>query len=179
MNGEQIKADYAISNMDIYYSYEKLLSKHKTPKNVSEAERSSSALIFYWGIKKTFENLDLHNILFSENYQQEFEEIFKRGRISSDPTIYINITSKDIPSDAPTGCENWFVMVNAPHDQGQNWNEIVTELKRVTIQKINRLLDVKIENYIEVEKVYTPKTCLLYTSPSPRDRQKSRMPSSA
>ena len=27
---------------------------------------------------------------------------------------------------------------------------------------------------------YTPtKTCLLYTSPSPRDRQKSRMPSSA
>ena len=25
----------------------------------------------------------------------------------------------------------------------------------------------------------TPNTCLLYTSPSPRDRQKSRMPSSA
>ena len=25
----------------------------------------------------------------------------------------------------------------------------------------------------------TPETCLLYTSPSPRDRQKSRMPSSA
>ena len=24
-----------------------------------------------------------------------------------------------------------------------------------------------------------PRTCLLYTSPSPRDRQKSRMPSSA
>ena len=24
-----------------------------------------------------------------------------------------------------------------------------------------------------------PETCLLYTSPSPRDRQKSRMPSSA
>ena len=28
-------------------------------------------------------------------------------------------------------------------------------------------------------KVTTPITCLLYTSPSPRDRQKSRMPSSA
>ena len=27
--------------------------------------------------------------------------------------------------------------------------------------------------------VNQPKTCLLYTSPSPRDRQKSRMPSSA
>ena len=31
----------------------------------------------------------------------------------------------------------------------------------------------------EVYRVYDAKICLLYTSPSPRDRQKSRMPSSA
>ena len=30
-----------------------------------------------------------------------------------------------------------------------------------------------------LEKYGVPYTCLLYTSPSPRDRQKSRMPSSA
>ena len=30
-----------------------------------------------------------------------------------------------------------------------------------------------------VAHTHPPKTCLLYTSPSPRDRQKSRMPSSA
>ena len=30
-----------------------------------------------------------------------------------------------------------------------------------------------------VHRAGTPKNCLLYTSPSPRDRQKSRMPSSA
>ena len=32
-------------------------------------------------------------------------------------------------------------------------------------------------NYADV--VFSSSTCLLYTSPSPRDRQKSRMPSSA
>ena len=31
----------------------------------------------------------------------------------------------------------------------------------------------------EVKEIECPSTCLLYTSPSPRDRQKSRMPSSA
>ena len=31
----------------------------------------------------------------------------------------------------------------------------------------------------EIESMDTYITCLLYTSPSPRDRQKSRMPSSA
>ena len=36
-----------------------------------------------------------------------------------------------------------------------------------------------IESVKAVEEVYLPFSCLLYTSPSPRDRQKSRMPSSA
>ena len=31
----------------------------------------------------------------------------------------------------------------------------------------------------EIQQVVVTGTCLLYTSPSPRDRQKSRMPSSA
>ena len=31
----------------------------------------------------------------------------------------------------------------------------------------------------EDEQMHVDRTCLLYTSPSPRDRQKSRMPSSA
>ena len=33
--------------------------------------------------------------------------------------------------------------------------------------------------YVLVEMEMNDQTCLLYTSPSPRDRQKSRMPSSA
>ena len=34
-------------------------------------------------------------------------------------------------------------------------------------------------NFNQLEVAWRFKTCLLYTSPSPRDRQKSRMPSSA
>ena len=33
--------------------------------------------------------------------------------------------------------------------------------------------------WIEIDKSLSVGDCLLYTSPSPRDRQKSRMPSSA
>ena len=33
--------------------------------------------------------------------------------------------------------------------------------------------------FVSTSSPNTPNTCLLYTSPSPRDRQKSRMPSSA
>ena len=46
----------------------------------------------------------------------------------------------------------------------------------------NTQLNYEIDNLVIVDKVVEIKLdpdCLLYTSPSPRDRQKSRMPSSA
>jgi phytoene dehydrogenase-like protein len=144
--------------MDIVPTYKKLLKKSYQPKKVLDQERSSSALIFYWGIKKSFKNLELHNILFSNNYKKEFDSIFDLSTISNDPTVYINITSKDIVSDAPKGCENWFVMINSPYNTGQDWNKIIKTVRKNIINKINNILSTDIENFIEFEKVYSPKT---------------------
>ena len=45
-------------------------------------------------LKKVFPELDLHNIFFAKDYQQEFTALFKTQALHNDPTIYINITSK-------------------------------------------------------------------------------------
>jgi phytoene desaturase len=55
-----------------------------------------------------------HNIFFSADYRREFEDLFARGLPPGDPTIYVAITSRTDPEHAPDGCENWFVLVNAP-----------------------------------------------------------------
>ena len=158
VNNTLIESDFVVSNMDIVPTYKKLLKKSYQPKKVLNQERSSSALIFYWGIKKTFKNLELHNILFSNNYKKEFDSIFELGNISDDPTVYINITSKDVVSDAPKESENWFVMINSPNDTGQDWSEIIKTVRQNTINKINRTLNIDIESFIEFEKVFSPKT---------------------
>ncbi len=62
----------------------------------------------------------MHNIFFSEAYEEEFNHLFVEKTLIEDPTVYIHISSKIEKSDAPVGCENWFVMVNAPIDQGQD-----------------------------------------------------------
>jgi phytoene dehydrogenase-like protein len=100
--------------------------------------------------------LDLHNILFSGNYKKEFEHIFDHKSLFEDPTIYINITSKEHASDAPIGHENWFVMINAPADFGQDWDVFVAQARQNIIDKVNRLLGVDIESLIEVEDILTP-----------------------
>ena len=152
------ESDIVISNMDVVPTYRNLLKNHYQPEKILNQERSSSALIFYWGVKKEFKNLDLHNIFFSKDYKNEFQTIFENNTISVDPTIYINITSKDVKGDAPINCENWFVMINSPNDSGQDWDNMIDQVKSNVIKKINKILKVNIEDFIECEKVYTPKT---------------------
>jgi len=155
---ESYSSDIVVSNMDIVPTYRNLLKNHYQPEKTLSQERSSSALIFYWGINKEFKNLDLHNIFFSNDYKKEFQSIFEKKSIFSDPTVYINITSKDVKGDAPDNCENWFVMINSPNDSGQDWDNMIDEVKSNILKKINRLLNIDLEDYIEYEKVYTPKT---------------------
>jgi phytoene desaturase len=156
VNEEKHLADLVVSNMDVVPTYRKLLPNQKQPEKVLSQERSSSAVIFYWGVGKSFSQLDLHNIFFSDDYAAEFAAIFNTKTLYHDPTIYVNITSKDVPEDAPEGKENWFVMINAPHDTGQDWKAIAEKLREWVIAKLNRNLDTDIAPLIEEEWLMTP-----------------------
>lgn len=160
----QHHAEVIVSNMDIFSTYKKLLPNQKHPERILNQERSSSAVIFYWGVKRPFPELDLHNILFSDSYREEFDCLFNKKTLHEDPTIYINITQKEEPNDAPLGCENWFVMINAPGDYGQDWEAMVTQARTNIIEKINHLLKTDLAPLIEVEDVLTPPLIEIRTS---------------
>ena len=153
---QTLMADIVLSNMDVFPTYKNLLKDIKPPERVLTQERSSSAVIFYWGINRIFDQLDLHNIFFSQDYKSEFEAIFNQKEPTDDFTVYVNITSKDVPSDAPKGGENWFVMINTPADCGQDWDLIKNKLKEKTIAKLNRILKVDLSLLIQEEEVLTP-----------------------
>ncbi|MBC7887750.1 MAG: phytoene desaturase [Ferruginibacter sp.] len=163
-DGAILQFDVVISNMDIYNSYQKLMPSVKKPLKILNQPKSSSGIIFYWGIKKVFHQLGLHNIFFSENYREEFETIFSKKTIYNDPTIYLNITSKYTPLDAPPGCENWFTFINVPNNSGQDWDQLIGEARKNIVQKINRLLKSDIEPMIETEMVFDPRVIESRTS---------------
>lgn len=158
------KCNYVVSNMDVTHTYRKLLPNQQHPDFLLNQPKSSSGIIFYWGIKKQFPELDLHNILFSNNYSEEFRTMFEKKTIYHDPTVYINITSKYKPDDAPEGCENWFVLINAPANEGQNWDEIIAQTKENVLKKISRILGQNIAELIECEEILDPRTIESKTS---------------
>jgi phytoene desaturase len=145
-----------VSNMDVVPTYRRLLPSQPAPERTLGQPRSSSALIFYWGIAREFPELDLHNIFFSADYQREFQAIFQERTVADDVTVYVNVTSKKTPTDAPPGHENWFVMVNVPHDQGQDWEALTQHTRNAVLAKLSQALGTDVEALIQAEKVWTP-----------------------
>lgn len=154
-DGSTFDAPLVISNADVYHTYRHLLPL-SMPKRVEKVESSSSALIFYWAVKRGFPELNLHNIFFSADYREEFRQIWDLKTAPLDPTVYVNISAKCDPSDAPEEGENWFVMVNVPANEGQDWNQIQQQLRRRVLDKLSALLGVEIEPLIEHEAVLDP-----------------------
>ena len=145
-----------VSNMDVVPTYRRLLPREAAPERTLAQPRSSSALIFYWGIAREFPELGVHNIFFSEDYRREFEAIFQDHTVADDVTVYVNITSKKTPDDAPPGHENWFVMVNVPHDQGQDWDALLARTRAAVLCRLHRALGLDVEPLIRAERSWTP-----------------------
>jgi phytoene desaturase len=156
VNNSLVPASIVVSNADAHFTYEHLMPSVKRPKKILNQELSSSAVVFYWGISREFSNLGVHNMFFATDYQAEFKAIFDTKTLMEDPSIYVHISSKAESSDAPLGCENWFVMVNAPINVGQDWTALVAQLRKNVLNKLSAALGLDIEPFIETEYINDP-----------------------
>lgn len=121
-SGETLPARAVVANLDVARVYQRLLPAEprfqRHANRLLQEEPSCSGFVMLLGIQGSTPQLAHHNIFFNAHYPAEFDAIFKRRVPPDDPTIYITATSKATPADAPPGHENWFVLVNAPADDG-------------------------------------------------------------
>jgi phytoene desaturase len=158
-DGTSIGTDCVISNVDVATTYASLLPA-KPPyswhlENISKQPSSYSAYILLWGVKGKHSELAHHNILFSDNYHQEFRDI-SAGIPPKNPTLYIAITSKTDAHHAPAGHENWFVMAIVPPLNSKfDWTDQSEGYKKVVFDSLKKFgFDVR--DQIVTERVFTP-----------------------
>lgn len=154
--GETERYDRIVSDVDVRYLAGRLLEGHPLHRRLRRAEPSSSALIFYWGMERRFPQLGLHNVFFADDYRAEFRHLFRSGDIADDPTVYLFITSKAVAGDAPDGCENWYAMVNAPADRGQEWERIAARTREHILHKLGGAMSADLRGSIVAERICTP-----------------------
>jgi phytoene desaturase len=153
---QDIEADLVVSNADVFQTYRKLLPGVPAPTKILNQEKSSSAVVFYWGMRQSFPDLKLHNIFFAADYQAEFKAIFETKELHPDPTVYINISSKCEPADAPEGGENWFVMINVPAADQSPIPNLVEKARSLVLGKLSHMTGVDLASLVEEESYLDP-----------------------
>ena len=155
--GQSVPYELVVCNMDVWLAYDRLLPGARRPRRTLAQQKSSSAVIFYWGVDRAFPQLGVHNIFFSRNYEREFAALEAGELRTEDATVYVNVSSKLVPADAPPGHENWFVMINAPAHEGQDWERITDQLReRVRRQLFQQYGLAPAASPKIVERVVTP-----------------------
>lgn len=152
--------DAVVSNADAVTTMTQLLPREgrtstRRITRYARLEPSCSGLVFLWGVRGRHDRMAQHNIFFSDDYAEEFVDIFQRCVPPSDPTVYVSITSRVDGDHAPVGCENWFVLVNMPYLTEEHRHIDYGTIRAAVLRRLNAA-GLDIEAKIEFEETITP-----------------------
>lgn len=161
VNGESVSSDLVFANSDATDTLLNLLPETAVSARKKRRQRalepSCSGFVLMLGCNRSWDELAHHNIFFSENYQEEFDQIFKRKKLPDDPTIYVANTSHTDPDHAPRSGSNLFILVNAPYlAEGQDWNTLEMTYPGLLLDKLEHSGLSGLKESINSSKVITP-----------------------
>jgi phytoene desaturase len=157
-DGRRVAADVVLCNADLPWAYRNLLDPADTALPRADRLRyTSSAYMLYLGVSRQYPQLLHHNVFFGADYRGSFDDIFRRFRVPSDPSFYVNVSARSDPAVAPRGADGIYVLVPVPHRHpGVRWSE---EGPRVRARVLERLAEIgctDLERRIVVEHRFTP-----------------------
>lgn len=142
-NGERIQADVLVANADLPYVYSDLLPHDGTSAYLNKLKYTSSALMFYWGVKGTTEQLLPHNVFLADHqYRQSFDRIFRDLTMPDDPSFYVHVPSSIDASTAPDGDSALMILVPVGHlndEKSQDWDGLRQRARTTVITMLEKL----------------------------------------
>lgn len=159
-NGVRLHADAVICNADAMHVWGRLLNLPRQKAVMRGFDRrpfSSSPFMMTFGVKRRYEKLTHHNVFFSSDYLEEFDDIFQKRRPAAEPTIYIGISSRSDPTQAPAGQDNYFVLINAPAlEPDHHWDRMGVVYRNTILDRLEKMGLEGLRKEIVCERIITP-----------------------
>ncbi len=118
-DGEQVPARYVASNADVVHTYKDLLRGNAparvAARRLQRSDHSMSLFLIYFGVRGDYKNLAHHTILFGPRYRELLKDIFDRGVLADDFSLYLHSPSSTDASLAPEGHSTHYVLAPVPH----------------------------------------------------------------
>jgi phytoene desaturase len=118
-DGSTVDAEVVASNADVVHTYRHLLEHEpradSTTSSLLNRRYSMSLFVIYFGTRKRHPQLAHHTVLFGPRYRGLLEDIFERGVLSDDFSLYLHAPTVTDSSLAPPGGEAFYVLSPVPH----------------------------------------------------------------
>ncbi|HEY3503969.1 MAG TPA: phytoene desaturase family protein [Actinocatenispora sp.] len=109
--GQRIPADVVILNPDLPVARRDLLG---TPVR-RPLTYSPSCVVLHVGATAAYAKAAHHNIHFGRAWRDTFDEVIRRGRLMSDPSLLVTNPTRTDPTLAPPGRQAYYVLAPAPN----------------------------------------------------------------
>jgi phytoene desaturase len=161
-NGESIAADYVASNADVVHTYKHLL--RTTPpasaatRKLIKSDHSMSLFLIYFGVQGSYDNLAHHTILFGPRYKELLTDIFDRGKLADDFSLYLHSPSVTDDSLAPPGHSTHYVLAPVPNlGQGKvDWASEGPKLRDSILASLEQRCMPELSKKIVTSRIFTP-----------------------
>lgn len=164
-DGQVLAADVVVSNADAGHTYDRLLRNHPrrrwTPGKLARKRWSMGLFVWYFGTRGTrlkWPDVGHHTILVGPRYRDHIRDIFIRGRLADDMSLYVHRPSVTDPSVAPAGDDTFYALSPVPH-LGIGTTDWSAEAGRYR-QKMQAMLEARLlpglADHLSEQLVFTP-----------------------
>lgn len=165
---ETVEADVVVSNADSGHTYDHLLRNRPrrrwTTRKLKRTRWSMSLFVWYFGTRGTankWGDVGHHTILNGPRYKGLVRDIFIKGRLAEDMSLYVHRPSRTDPGVAPEGGDTFYALSPVPHlghDDPVDWaSEGDTYRKCVQAVLEDQLLP-GLGAHLTASEVFTPDT---------------------
>lgn len=119
--GEEIDADLVVANADPPTVYRHLIpAVHRrkwTDRKLATRQYSMGLFVLFFATNRRYEDVAHHTILFGPRYRELLDDIFKRGIVADDFSLYLHRPTATDPAMAPDGQDTFYVLSPVPNLQ--------------------------------------------------------------
>ncbi len=165
-NGEEITSKLVISNADSGHTYSNLMSKYKkkrwTDNKLSRQRWSMGLFIWYFGTKNTSElwkDVGFHTVVNGPRYKGLVDDIFIKGELSDDMSLYVHRPSVSDPTAAPKGGDTFYALSPVPNltfKKQVDWTLEAEKYRKKVQAVLEKELLPGLDGFITASHVLTP-----------------------
>lgn len=165
-DGETLAAPMVVSNADAGHTYDRLLrnapKRRWTPGRLRRSRWSMGLFVWYFGTRGTrdlWPDVGHHTILNGPRYRGLVRDIFIRGRLADDMSLYVHRPTVTDPSAAPDGDDTFYALSPVPHlgfDAPVDWSEAAGPYREKVLCQLEQTLLPGLRGRLGPEMVLTP-----------------------